>query len=99
MINWTEEDVKFVCNTMIVPAMEQVMKMVDVSYDSNYKSIEAVVGALDKVNYQHKREISFLQTIIIQYCRLDPQKLQLAREEYFKQYDELNKSNEVCNDE
>ena len=63
MINWTEEDVKFVCNTMVVPAMEQVMKMVDVSYDSNYKSIEAVVGALDKVNYQHKREISFLQTI------------------------------------
>ena len=91
MINWTEEDVKFVCNTMITPAMEQMMKFIEKSYDSNYESIKRVVEALEKLSYHQNREISFLKTIIIKYCRLDPDKFNLAREEYFKQYDELNK--------
>lgn len=93
MINWTEEDVKFVCNTMIVPAMEQVIKMVDTSCNSNQRSIEAVVSALDKVTTQQAKEISFLKSVIVKCCHLDPDKLNLAREEYFKQCDELNKEN------
>ena len=91
MINWTEEDVKFVCNTMITPAMERMMKLIEKSYDSNYESIKRVIDTLDKLTYQQNREISFLKTIIIKYCHLDPEKLSVAREEYIKQYDELNK--------
>ena len=91
MINWTEEDVNFVCNTMIVPAMERMMQFVNTAYDSNHKSIEALVNTFDKISYQHTREIAFLKAIVTQYCHLDPEKLQVAREEYIKQYDELNK--------
>lgn len=91
MINWTEEDVKFVCNTMINPAMAQMMKLIEKSYDSNYRSIERVIETLDKVSYQQTREIAFLKTIVTRYCHLDPEKLNVAREEYIKQYDELNK--------
>lgn len=91
MINWTEEDVKFVCNTMINPAMEQMMELIEKSYDSNYRSIERVIETLDKVSYQQTREIAFLKTIVTRCCHLDPEKLNVAREEYIKQYDELNK--------
>lgn len=91
MINWTEEDVKFVCNTMVMPAMEQMIKLIDKSYDSNYQSIKALTNALDRVSYKQSREISFLKTIVTRYCHLDPEKLNVAREEYFKQFDELNK--------
>lgn len=91
MINWTEEDVKFVCNTMIIPAMERMVKLIDLSNDSHNRTIDRVVEAIEKVNYAQTREISFLKTIIVKYCHLDPDKLSLAREEYFKQYDELNK--------
>ena len=91
MINWTEEDVKFVCNTMIMPAMERMVKLIDSSNDSHNRTIERLINALDETNYQQSREISFLKTIITQYCHLDPDKLALAREEYFKQFDELNK--------
>lgn len=93
MINWTEEDIKFVCSTMVIPAVEQVMKMVENSYDANHKSIERVVDALDKVSSRQAKEISFLKSVIVKCCHLDPDKLNLAREEYFKQYDELNKEN------
>ena len=91
MINWTEEDVNFVCNTMIVPAMERMIQFVNTAYDSNHKSIEALVNAFDKISYQHTREIAFLKAIIVQYCHLDPEKLAAAHEEYIKQYDELSK--------
>ena len=93
MINWTEEDVKFVCNTMITPAMEQIMKLIDISNDSHNRTADMIVDALGKLSRQQAREIAFLKTIIIKYCRLDPDKFNLAREEYFRQYDELNKEN------
>ena len=93
MINWTEEDVKFVCNTMVMPAMERMMEFVNTAYDSNHRSIEALIDALDRVATRQAKEISFLKSVIIRCCHLDPDKLQLAREEYFKQYDELNKEN------
>ena len=91
MINWTEEDVNFICNTMINPAMAQLLKFIETSNDSHNRMIEALTSALDKVSYQQSREISFLKTIIIKYCHLDPDKLDLIRKEYFKQCDELNK--------
>ena len=93
MINWTEEDVKFVCNTMVNPAMTQLLKFIETSNDSHNRMIEALTNALDKVSYQQSREISFLKTIITKYCHLDPDKLKIVREEYFKQFDELNKEN------
>lgn len=91
MINWTEEDVKFVCNTMVNPAMAQLLKFIETSNDSHNRIIEALTNALDKVSYQQSREIAFLQSIITKCCHLDPEKLNVAREEYFKQFDELNK--------
>ena len=90
MINWTEEDVKFVCNTMINPAMTQLLKFIETSNDSHNRMIEALTNALDKVSYQQSKEIAFLKTIIINHCHLDPNKLNVAREEYFKQFDEFN---------
>lgn len=93
MINWTEEDIKFVCNTMVMPAMERMMEFVNTAYDSNHKSIKALTDALDRVATLQTKEISFLKSVIIKCCHLDPDKLNLAREEYFKQYDELNKEN------
>ena len=91
MINWTEEDVQFVFDNMVMPAMEQVVQLIEISNDSNDRIIESLTNALNKVNYQQSREISFLKAIITKYCHLDPDKLNVAREEYFKQFDELNK--------
>lgn len=93
MINWTEEDIKFVCNTMINPAMAQLLKFIETSNDSHNRMIEAFTDTLDKVSSQQAKEIAFLKAIITKCCNLDPDKLNLVREEYFKQYDELNKEN------
>lgn len=93
MINWTEEDVKFVCNTMVIPATERMMEFVNTAYDSNHKSIEVLTDALDRVATRQAKEISFLKSVIIKCCHLDPDKFNLARKEYFKQFDELNTEN------
>ena len=91
MINWTEEDVKFVCEAMIIPTMKPVVELIESSNDSHNRLIEALTNALDKVSYQSTREIAFLKAIITKHLHLDPDKLNVAREEYFKQFDELNK--------
>jgi hypothetical protein len=91
MINWTEEDVKFVYNAMIDPVIKQVMQFIETSNDSHNRTIERVVEALDKVSYQQSREIAFLKAIIKRYCDIDPDTFRNIREEYFKQFDELNK--------
>ena len=94
MINWTEEDVKFICNSMINPAMEQIINLINTSYDSHSKIIDSVVEALSNINYQQQKEISFLKMLIIQHLHLDPQKVDKIRDEYFKQFDELNNRGE-----
>lgn len=93
MINWTEEDVKFVYNGMINPVIKQVMQFIETSNESHNRMIESLTNALDKVATQQAKEISFLKSVIVKCCHLDLDKLNLAREEYFKQYDELNKEN------
>jgi hypothetical protein len=73
------------------------MQFIESSNDSHNRVIESLTDALDKVSYQQLREISFLKTVIIKCCQLDPDKLNVAREEYFKQFDELNKKeNKQC---
>ena len=93
MINWTEEDVKFVYNAIINPVAAQLVKFIETSNDSHNRMIESLTDALDKVSYQQAREIAFLKAMVIKCCHLDPDKFNLAREEYFKQYDKLNKEN------
>ena len=91
MINWTEEDVKYICNNMINPAMEQMGKVIESSYDSHSRVIENVVEALNKVTYQQQRETAFLKMLVMTQLNLSPKKVEELRKEYFKQFDELNK--------
>ncbi len=91
MINWTEEDVKYICNNMINPVMEQMVKLIESSYDSHSRVIDQVVDALDKVSYQQSRETSFLKMLVMTQLNLSPKKVEELRKEYFKQFDELNK--------
>lgn len=90
MINWTEEDVKFICNNMINPAMEQMTKYIESSYDSHSRVIEHIVDVLNKTNYQQQRETAFLRFLVMKHLHLDPQGVNEFREAFFKQFDELN---------
>lgn len=91
MINWTEEDVKYICNNMINPAMEQVVKLIELSDDSHSRVIDQVVDALGKVSYQQSREIAFLKMLVMTQLNLSHRKVEELRKECFKQFDELNK--------
>lgn len=91
MINWTEEDVRYICNNMINPAMEQVVKLIESSHDSHGRVIDQVVDALGKVSYQQSRETAFLKMLVMTQLNLSPKKVEELRKEYFKQFDELNK--------
>ena len=93
MINWTEEDVKFICNSMINPAMEQIVKLIESSHDSHGRVIDNVIDALNKVTYRQSREIAFLKMLVTTQLNLSPKKVEELRKEYFKQFDELNKEN------
>lgn len=88
MINWTEEDVKYICNNMINPAFELVIQLIE-SYCGCVT--ENTVKTINKIKYQQAREDAFLRTLIVQHLNLDSQKVNELREEYFKKFDELNK--------
>ena len=91
MINWTEEDVKFICENIINPVMEQMTQYIESSYDSHSRVIELIVEKLGEISYQQQREASFLKSLIAQQFHLDMNEVNECREKYFKQFDEINK--------
>jgi HD-GYP domain-containing protein (c-di-GMP phosphodiesterase class II) len=95
MIIWTDEDVKFICDNMINPVIEQMVKLIESSHDSHSRVIDNVIDALNKVTYRQSREISFLKMLVATQLNLSPKKVEELRKEYFKQFDELNKERNV----
>lgn len=95
MINWTEEDVKFICNNMLDPMMKKIMDMMeqdDKMHEEHYhKLFDMLIDKIKGVTYAQQRENAFLKQILIHHLHLDIDKFNEAYIQYCKDYDELNK--------
>lgn len=94
MINWTEEDVKFICNNMLIPISDQIMKAVeqnDKLHEEYYSKIfDMLINKIKDITYAQQRENAFLKQILIQHLHLNVDKFNETYIQYCKDYDELN---------
>ena len=93
MINWTEEDVKFICESMIMPAMQEAMKVMDKSNDSLTQCIGIVTDTLAKLASEQRKENYFFRAFIMQQLHMSQEEFYAMYHNWCSEYDKENASN------
>jgi hypothetical protein len=103
MINWTEEDVKFVVNTMINPVIELLIKRIDIESNGNMNIFNTVADQMQKLQNDVDKEIVFLKGvtrfICVNYLGMLDENYDQWYEKYCEEFDNLNKLKEEDKDE
>ena len=100
MINWTEEDVKFIVEFIVMPIAKEIMETndrIDKSHEESYGRIfDAIIDRLNEVTYKGGRDVAFILDLIAKHEHIDRNSLYNVYNEYCYQYDKLHK--EKAND-
>jgi hypothetical protein len=95
MINWTEEDIKFVCEGIVMPIVNEVLETndkIDIIHEEAYgKLFDSIIEKLTKTSYNQRRDITFLLDLIAKQEHLDRDGLYNVYNIYCEQYDKLHK--------
>lgn len=95
MINWTEEDIKFICEFIVMPIAKEILETndkIDWSHEESYgRLFDAVIDKLNQIVYNRHRDVSFFLDLIAQQNHLDRDYLYKTYNIYCDQYDELHK--------
>lgn len=95
MINWTEEDVKFVINTMVIPCVEEVIKqnikLDETSHEAYMKMFNHVADRIRELDYERQRDKSYFIAFLSDVTRFPQKNIQECYDTYCKEYDKLNK--------
>jgi hypothetical protein len=92
MINWTEEDVKFVMNSMIIPCVEELMKFNDISHESYSKMLHMMANRIRELDYERQRDKSFFLSFLGKIQMYSSEDIvRRAYDIYCEKYDKLNK--------
>lgn len=93
MLNWTEEDVKFITNSLLTPCLamlvKETVKLDESTKDLLSKSIDLVAQRIRELDYEHQRDKRFFLAYLGKLDRLyDVNKVY---ENFCEEYDKLNK--------
>lgn len=99
MINWTEEDVEFICKNIVLPAIMEATKAISENEEklqeieqSSYKKIfNAITNRLNQLDYEQERDRRFYKVMFTQVF----DKNAIAYDNFYKswceEFDKLNK--------
>ena len=99
MINWTEEDVKFICENLINPTIAEIAKTFE-SYDkSNEESLKLVIDAVTKqireIKYEQERDRRFYRAmfsdVLVRNTLFTPSGYDDFYKKWCEEFDKLNK--------
>lgn len=95
MINWTEEDVKFVCEAIVMPIAKEIMETndrINKSHEESYgRLFDAVIDKLNEISFNRRRDVTFFLDLIAKQEHLDRDGLYNVYNIYCEQYDKLHK--------
>lgn len=95
MINWTEEDVKFVCEGIVMPIVKEIMEThdkIDIAHEDAYgRLFDSIIDKLTKIGYNQRRDATFFLDLIAKQEHLDRDNLYNVYNIYCDQYDKLHK--------
>ena len=95
MINWTEEDVKFIAENIVTPCMQALvdvgLKHDDLSYESYKKIFDVLAHRIRELDYERQKDKSFFLQLCGSMHHYPLSVMQDEYNRYCEAYDRLNK--------
>lgn len=99
MIDWTEEDIKFLCKNVMIPMGEEIAKIMEEHDKINTKSLEKVfdiiINQIKEIRYEQERDRRFYKTMfseaLIRNQLFTPAGYDAFYKSWCEEFDKLNK--------
>ena len=95
MINWTEEDITFICRHLLTPMSEEIIKVFNsrdkLESEALDKVFSAVTDQLKEIRYEQERDRRFFLQLCSQYACVNHEKMQDVYKSWCEEFNKLNK--------
>lgn len=95
MINWTKEDVEFICTNIVQPALEATIKGIAQEQgkldEITDRILKSIGDAIQDIRYEQERDRRFYKTMFIQSFNIDEEIYNKFYKSWCKEFDKLNK--------
>jgi hypothetical protein len=103
MINWTKEDVEFICKTIVLPAITEATKAIseneeklqEIQHESYSKIFESIINRLNKISYEQERDRRFYKMMFSELTLknqlITPTRYDAFYKSWCEEFDKLNK--------
>ena len=101
MINWTEEDVEYICTNILQPVLEVTIKGIaneQIKLDEiTDRILDSIGDAIHEIRYEQERDRRFYKAMFTQLLLKNTMLTPAAYDEFYKnwcnEFDKLNKEN------
>ena len=103
MLNWTEEDVEFICKNIVLPAITETAKAIseneeklqEIQHESYSKIFKTIADRLNQLSYEQERDRRFykmmLTDIKLKNQLITPAGYDAFYKSWCEEFDKLNK--------
>ena len=95
MINWTEEDVEYICTNILRPVLEETVKGIAAEQgkldDITDMTISKICDAISDIRYEMMRDGRFFLGFIAEYTHMNKDALYDGYRQWCEEFDRLNK--------
>ena len=95
MINWTEEDVKFICQNILQPVLEETIKGIDGEQgkfeDITDRVLKLIGDSIQEIRYEQERDRRFYKAFFTQVHNIESETYDNFYKSWCEEFDQLNK--------
>ena len=104
MINWTKEDVEFICINIVLPAITEATKAIseneeklqEIEQESYKKIFTAITDRLNQLEYEQERDRRFYKALLTQALYMNEASYDNVYKSWCEEFDKLNKEKFIC---
>lgn len=95
MLNWTEEDVKFICENILQPVLEETIKGIAGEQgkldDITDRVLKAIGDSIQEIRYEQERDRRFYKALLAQALSINESAYDNFYKSWCDEFDKLNK--------
>lgn len=103
MIKWTEEDIEFICQNIVLPAIMEAAKTIseneeklqETQHESYSKIFKVIIDRLNKISYEQERDRKFYKMVFSELVLKNqlntPTRYDAFYKNWCEEFDNLNK--------
>ena len=100
MINWTKEDIEFICTNIIQPALEVTIKGIAQEQGNldaiTDKILKSIGDAILEIRYEQERDRRFYKSLLTQALYMNEASYDNVYKSWCEEFDKLNKEKFIC---